>query len=325
MKVKLLRCIGIAFMLSMGAINAWAANINCSITTPSLSPTPSYSPFAAATVGTFAIAQAVTFSVSCTRDYNGGSTLTYKVSATNGGNQGGTPSTNRAIYAGTTNYYVPYDLYVDASCSTVWKATATYITGSVSWTGNNPTSTVAAASNHTFYVCIPVGSVTAVAGVATYLDNVTLSINNVVPPPGKTEADTTAALSVKITVPKECALTTGPGVVNFGTFTSLTGGAKTPNASFDSRCTNAGIYTTAGAYSMALDNVNGVVGGLNYTLGLNTAAGSTGSATLSATGTGASQTFYINGNMPGGQAGSCSGTACTATGASATHTLTITY
>jgi spore coat protein U-like protein len=324
MKIKLLRCISMAFLLSLGAINAWAANINCSMTTPSLSPTPSYSPFAVATVGTFAIAQAVTFSVSCTRDYNGGSSLTYKVSATNGGNQGGTPSTNRAIYAGTTNYYVPYDLYVDSSCSTVWKATATYISGSVAWSGNNPVSTVAAASNHTFYVCIPVGSVTAVAGVATYLDSVTLSINNVVPPTGKTEADTPATLSVAITVPKECALTANPGAVNFGTYASLTGGAKTANTSFVSRCTNAGIYTTAGAYTMALDNVNGVVAGLNYTLGLSTTAGSTGSATLAATGTGASQTFYINGNMPGGQAGSCAGTACT-TGASASHTLTVTY
>lgn len=321
MKSKFLQLIAVAFLFSLASISALAANINCSMTTPSLSPTPSYSPFAAATVGTFAIAQAVTFSVSCTRDYNGGSSLTYKVSATNGNNQGGAPSTNRAIYAGGTNYYVPYDLYIDSTCSTVWEAPATYISGSLSWSGNTATAT---SSPHTFYVCIPVGSTSSVAGVATYLDNVTVNINNVVPPFGKTEAATPATLSVAITVPKECALTTSPGILDFGTYAAITGGAKTANTSFMPRCTNAGIYTVAGAYSMALDNVNGVVAGLNYTLGLNTVAGSTGTASLSATGTGAAQTFYINGNMVAGQAGSCTGGACTGA-VTNTHTLTITY
>ena len=77
---------------------------------------------------------------------------------------------------------------------------------------------------------------------------------------------------------------------------------------------------------MALDSSNGVLAGLNYTLGLSSmsTAGTVGAATLAATGTGSGQTYYIHGNMASGQAGACASTACT-TGVSNTHTLTVTY
>jgi hypothetical protein len=88
--------------------------------------------------------------------------------------------------------------------------------------------------------------------------------------------------------------------------------------SFRANCTNYLPYT------MTLDPVSGVVGGLRYTLGLSLAAAGTASNTgptsLStqgnATGT---ATHYINGSMQANQAGQ-SGTIVPQT-----HTLTITY
>ena len=73
---------------------------------------------------------------------------------------------------------------------------------------------------------------------------------------------------------------------------------------------------------MALSATSGVVSGLNYSLGLNAIINSGGSSPLASTGTGADQTFYINGNMAAGQAGTCATGTCSATN---THTLTITY
>ena len=72
---------------------------------------------------------------------------------------------------------------------------------------------------------------------------------------------------------------------------------------------------------MALNASGGVVAGLNYALALNT-SGSGGINPLTSSGTGFAQTFFINGSMPAGQAGTCASGSCPGTQA---HRLTITY
>jgi hypothetical protein len=64
---------------------------------------------------------------------------------------------------------------------------------------------------------------------------------------------------------------------------------------------------------MALDATSGTIVGLNYTLALSQA---------SATGNGVTQTYSVNGNIAGGQAGTCSTASCSG---SQTRTLTVTY
>lgn len=318
MKMKFLTWLGALLLMLTASGSTWAANMTCTmLTTPAGTPATTYSPYTANNT-------ALTYTVRCTRTANGGGTLSYKIGNDNGQNQGGA-ATNRASFtSGGTTYYVPYDLYTNSNttCGGTQWVTSTDLADSLTWSGSIRTID----TPHTFYLCIPTftGATFPIAG--TYTDTVLLNLNTPVPSSGDTFSPAApnpfATLIVSITVAKECALlTTTLGTVDFGTYTALTNGIKTANTPFVSRCTNQGTY------SMALDNVNGVVAGLNYTLGLNTVAGSTGAATLAAVGTGAvaGQTFYINGSMPGGQAGSCSGTACTATGASATHTLTITY
>ena len=118
---------------------------------------------------------------------------------------------------------------------------------------------------------------------------------------------------MNISTPSVCAITTAPGTLTF-TYTAF-GAAQTASTSFQPTCT---IYL---AYSMALSATSDVVSGLNYSLALNT-INSGGSNPLASTGTGAAQTFYINGNMAAGQAGTCATGICSATN---THTLTITY
>ena len=235
------------------------------------------------------------FTVTCNRNLAGDpTTVTYSVGANNGlapqgqGNQAQL-GVNR----------LRYDAYKDSGCGTTWKAAG----------GNRITDTmtlsglVATQKNTSYWGCI---TTTQVLAAGTYTDTVTMNLTY----PGGSLSNTHP---VNIATPATCAFA-APATLSF-TYTAF-GPAKTASVSYNPTCT---IYLP---YSMALDATVSVVNGLQYNLALNT-TNSGGSSPLASTGTGAAQTFYVNGTMPASQAGTCATASCS--GATSTRTLTITY
>ena len=117
-----------------------------------------------------------------------------------------------------------------------------------------------------------------------------------------------SATSFPVTIyyPAVCTITAAPGNVAFA-YTAFRATPLPASTTFGVTCTN-----TLG-YTLALDATSGVVIGLQYLLSLSAA---------SATGTGAQQTFTINGTMPAGQAGTCTTGSCSGT---SVRSITITY
>ena len=234
------------------------------------------------------------FTVTCNRNLAGDpTTLSYTVGADNGLNAGG--GFNQAALGASR---LQYDLYKDAACGVRWKiAGGNRIADTMTLSGTTATS-----KQSNYWGCITT-SQTLPAGV--YSDTVTMTLS---------VGGLTNTFPVNISTPSVCTITTAPGTLSF-TYTAF-GAAQIANTLFRPNCT---IYLP---YSMALSATSGVVSGLNYSLGLNAMINSGGSSPLASTGTGAAQTFYINGNMAAGQAGTCATGTCSATN---THTLTITY
>lgn len=324
MKMKFLTWLGALLWLLMAPSSAWAVVITCTMSgTPAATPSSAYTPYVANNTS-------LTYTVRCS-SIGTNASLDYKIGNDNGS---GNPSSNRASFtSGSTTYFLPYDLYTTSSATcggTLWHTATDLPDKAVMNNGNGRTADTA----HTFYLCIPAfsGSPFPVAG--TYTDTVKLTMNSTSPSNGDTlfpPANPFATLNVSITVAKECSLPTSPTSVNFGTYNSLTNSDLNANTTFVARCTNQGPYTmslTGASTGNNTSPVNGVVAGLNYSLGISGAAASgpsIGGATVSTTGSGAGQTYYINGYMVGGQAGSCAGNACLPAGASVSHTLTLTY
>ena len=236
------------------------------------------------------------FTVTCNRNLVGDPlTVTYDVGVNNGLNPAG--GANRAVLAGN---FVRYEPYKDSACAgTLWKsAGGNRITDTMTLSG-----LVATQKNSSYWGCIVLSAVVP-AGI--YTDTVTMTLTY----PGGSIGNT---FPVNIATPSTCAFA-APATLSF-TYTAF-GSATTASVSFNPTCT---IYLP---YSMALDATAGVVNGLKYNLALNT-VNTGGSSPLASTGTGAAQTFFINGTMPASQAGTCATASCT--GATSTRTLTITY
>lgn len=319
MKVKFLTWLGTLLWLLMASVSSWAANtVTCTVGTVGQYNTATYSPYSpySASSGAQAASGALTFAVNCSRD-NGGQTrsVTYTATTDNGLNESGTQNIAKN---GTSS--LNYDFFKGNGnpCSPEWQGptVANVFTNTFDMTPNS----TAGPFTHTFYGCTLAASQTSVI-VGDYTDTVTISLSGTGTAPQLTFASVNATSAVKITVAKEFALTTPPGPIDFGTYTAFTGTAKTQNTFFIAKGTNLSTY------SMVLDSSNGVLAGLNYTLGLSASStsGTVGTATLATTGSGVGQTFYIHGNMASGQAGSCASTVSTACTASNTHTLTINY
>jgi spore coat protein U-like protein len=241
---------------------------------------------------------AASFTVTCTANPGGG-TATYQVAVDNGINFSGTQ--NRAVSGGNTlNYY----LAADSGCSSAWKGTA-YIPATP-YTTQNFSGVGTEIKTFSYYGCVPAGLVVPAAG--TYTDTVTMNFI-----PGG-NAFTPGTFAVSIAAPASCSFSTQPGNITFN-YTSL-GAAVLANTFFRTNCSNLLPY------NMALEVSSGMIVGLNYTLALNTTANSGGTSLLNSRGTGAAQTFYVNGSVAAGQPGSCNTGICTG---SDVHTLTITY
>ena len=245
------------------------------------------------------------FTMTCQRNAGGdATTISYGVRNDNGINRTG--SQNRARLGATANYLL-YELFADAGCSVVWRNNpANDILDTI------PVLTGFAPSSKTtnYWGCIP-GSQTGLPA-GTFTDTVTMTARFGLAGTGAVLA--TSSFPVSIVTPATCTISTAPGAVNFGTYTAL-GAAVNANTTFGATC------TSLLPYSMALDAVNGVVVGLNYSLGLST-TNMGGTSPLNSTGNGLAQSYFINGRMAAGQAGTCLGGTCPGTQA---RTLTITY
>jgi len=283
----------VALLMFAGWAQA-AASANCNI---SVVPNT----FAGTYSVTAGYKQALSLTVFCTRTATGTLTAVFSLSPDNGGNASG--SQNRA---GVTPNFINYDIYTDNTCGTLLTNAFTYSLAIPSGIGSTASKVL------TYEGCVPVQSPLPTAGGHNDTVTITLATSTA----GVTiTGSALPTFSVSITTTAVCSISTLPGTVAFGTYTAF-GSALTANTTFGATC------TTLLPYTMSLDANSGVTtNGLNYSLLLNT-AGSGGSNTLNSTGTGLAQSFFINGTMAAGQAGTCTTGTCAGTD---TRTLTVTY
>ena len=241
------------------------------------------------------------YTITCSRLGSDPATLNYTLDANNGTHA--QANNNRVQFGGAANRYF-YEPHRNPGCGSEWRNTgATDINGTLSF-GASLTTTFTGP----FYLCVPGSQPVDPAG--TYTDTVTVTMRRDQPGPDPLLATTAFGVSV-ITV-NSCQINVPPGPVTFN-YTSFQGAPAVASNSFGVRCTTALFYTMSLDAANVLDNaVN-----LNYTLAV---------SAPSATGTGVTQTFAVNGTMAAGQSGLCGGGVCTnAAATNKTRTLTITY
>lgn len=230
-----------------------------------------------------------TLTGNCTK--TGGNTDTYTVGAGQGLNF--SVGSNRANSGAN---FINYAVTKDVGCGTIWNGTNTYLFSFTSSGSLSPT----------YYGCVQAGQYVA---ALTYADTVTMTTNH----GGLLSTNT---FPVSITVATRCTVSSAPGAIAFA-YTAF-GAAVTANTTVGIICNPSLPYSADVGGGVT---GSGVVSGLNYSLGINT-SGTGGTNPLSATGIGTAQTFFINGSMAAGQAGTCASGSCPATDP---RTLTITY
>lgn len=277
------------FVLIWPAVRLEAAtcNTSSSIVSPSPGFSITYDPSAAGNTTTSSY-----LTVDCTKTGANTANATYTVAANNGANSGGAIPNLAKSGAGNT---IAYDIYQIPLCSTFWgngTNGGTSISQTVSLVGTTQNQ-----NQISYYGCISPGQYVP---AGTYSDTVTMTLGGA--------AVGTGTFPVTITISAVCGLTPAPGTVAF-TYTSFQGGASTASTTFSVTCNSSLPYT------MALDATSGTLPATNlaYTLALSAASG---------TGSGVAQSYTINGNMAGGQSGTCALASCLDTQA---RTLTISY
>lgn len=275
---------GMVVFIAVFTIAKAEAAYSCSVTATFL--TISYDP----TVATENIT-AGSYTISCTRSLADPATLNYTLAANNGLQPNG--STNRVALSG--NYY-QYELYrlIPFTVGNQWKAaTSSRFSGTI-----NFGSSLTGSDSKSFDLRLAGSQPVVPAG--TYTDTVTTTLYN-----GPTVLNT-STFNVRVITSNSCQIATSPGNINL-TYTSFQTAVATASTAFRVRC------TTALPYSLSLDAPGGTLLGLNYTIVLPVASG---------TGTGATQTYIINGSISAGQAGTCAIAACSG---NQTRMLTVTY
>lgn len=277
----------VALMAAVLAGGAAHAAITCSVATTDVSVV--YSP----TVATENLTTGTT-TVTCNRLLTDPATYAYTLAASNGLQPAG--AQNRVQLGASTNRY-NYELY---RLSPYTNANRWQTAGGNRFAGTIDFGTGTSASiSHSFTLRVP-GSQTVVPA-GTYTDSVTTTLRD----SGGVTIHT-GSFNVSVITTNSCQFVTPPAAMTFN-YTSFQVAAATSSTSFIARC------TTGLPYTMALDVTSGSLLGLNYTLSL-PVSGSTG--------TGITQTFLINGDIAGGQAGTCGTATCTG---SQTRTVTITF
>ena len=281
--MRTLRCLTVLAFALIGWQAHAAVTCNASVT----SITKGYDPNAVGdTVATGS------YTVSCTRLATDPNTFNWQLGADNGLHNAG--AQNRVQLGANTYNYEIYRLtpYINANR---WQdGGTTRFTGTINFGAGLIVST-----SGSFDLRLPGPQTVRPAG--TYTDMVTVTVRN-----GSGTMLSQTTFNVSIITIASCTLSTPPGNINL-TYTSLQVAAASASTTFNVNC------TTGIPYTMALDATSGTLVGLNYTVALSQA---------SSNGTGAAQTFSINGNIAAGQSGTCATGSCSG---SDTRTLTITY
>lgn len=234
------------------------------------------------------------YTVTCNRLATDPSTFTWQLGV-NDGLQAGS-GLNRAQSAGGQRY-----LYDTWRLSPYTTANKWGDTGSTRFTGTlNFGASLTASASGPFDIVMAAGQSVQPAG--TYNDTVTASLRD-----SGGVLINTSAFGVSVLTTNTCQIAVAPGNLNFA-YTSFQASAGTANTTYGVRCTTALLYT------MALDATSGTLLGLNYSLAI--APSSTG------VGTGATQTYTINGTIAASQSGTCASAVCTG---SQTRTLMLSW
>lgn len=253
------------------------------------------------------------FTLSCSRLSTDPTTLNYIAFTDDGLYNIG--AKNRAKHPTSANY-INYDFFTNSSYTTNWSKSNRCIIGTI-----NFGTALSASQTTAYYSKIPA----AQTGIPqdTYSDTVTASVayNQAACKSGVT-GDISSTFQVQISNVPACQIATPPGSVAF-TYTAFTPTEATANSSFQTRCSTTLPYTLSIDGTQSGGVYPGVVSGLNYALSLGlTTTWSPISPTSSQSSNGALQTYYINGRMAAGQAGTCTGGVCSA---SDPRILTVSY
>lgn len=252
------------------------------------------------------------FTLSCSRLSTDATTLNFIAFTDDGGYNNG--ANNRA--RSPSGAFIQYDFFTTSAYSVNWSKSSRCIVGSV-----NFGSALSATQTVSYFSRIPAAQTGIPA--ANYTDTVRASVaygptacqNNA-------PEDVGSTFSVAISTVPACQIAVPPGNVAFS-YTAFSQTPATANTSFQARCSTTLPYTLAINGTQSGGIYGGVVSGLNY--GLSIALTTTGPPilpTTSRTGNGALETFFINGTMPAGQAGTCPTSTCNANDP---RTLTITF
>jgi hypothetical protein len=236
------------------------------------------------------------YTITCMRLASDPDTLDWRLGVNNGLNRPPTSGALNRVTLGADRY--DYDTY--SSPGVKWGGgvggSGARITGTLVFGG-----ALSASASGAFDIVLPGSQTVEPAG--TYLDILTATLETSAGLP----LGLPAIFTVTVVTTNSCQISVPPGNVSF-TYTSFQAGPATANTSYGVRC------TTALPYTMALDATSGTLLGLTYNLSLAPAS--------SGNGTGATQTYSINGSIAGGQAGTCGTAVCNG---SQTRTLTLSW
>ena len=242
------------------------------------------------------------YTVTCTRAGGDPNTQAYSIGV-NGGlySPGGFPPNKRVKHTGSNNYYA-YQTY--RPDSQVWW---NFIFGIGRLQGTvNFGGLMVGSDNGTFEVR---AAAQAAGPAGTYVDTLTWTLYDSAT---SFTAMDNGTFNVVFITNANCTLTPPPSLTF--NYTSFQGAAALASANFSVTC------STLLPYTLSLDSVGPITDNalnLTYTLSLSAPGG---------TGTGATQTYSVNGTMAGGQGGTCASALCTnAAATNKMRTLTVSY
>lgn len=233
------------------------------------------------------------YAINCNRLISDPATLNWSLAADNGLQAGG--GGNRVDNgAGQRYVYDTWRLSPYTNANKWGSIAATRFTGTLNFGG-----ALTASTTGPFDIVMAAGQAAQPAG--TYTDTVTATLRT-----GATILNT-AAFGVTVLTTNTCQISAPPGSVTF-TYTSFQVSAAVASTTYGVRC------TTALPYTMALDATSGTLLDLTYNLAI--------APSTAGIGTGATQTYNINGTIAAGQTGTCATAFCTA---SEIRTLTLSW
>lgn len=196
---------------------------------------------------------------------------------------------------GATNKRLSYNLFRGSCSGSAWSNNnPTNIDGTISWAASQ---TGIGTDTEFYWACINTAQTATASG--WYTDSVTMTVKG-------SGVNFTGSIPINIFAPSSCSISTGPGAIAMS-YTAFSAAAVTASTNFRATCSSGMSYT------IDVSPTSGTLAGVAYTVAPDA---------TTFTGTGGADPHSITATAVAGQAGTCSGTSCTA---SQTHTLTIGY